>query len=196
MVFHSYSRNRNRTVRQSGFTVIEVLVVMGLLLVVAATTVDIFSSLSKSERRVYANQRVQSDVRLVLETIAREIHQGMIDYDYYGTLSAPEQPTLALRNASGQPIKFRLQNGAVELSRGTDSSWYPITSSALTINDLTFYVSPSTNPFAPCAGDCSVIPNVQPYVTITLSARAVTLPNEQLYAVFVQTTLATRAYRR
>lgn len=100
----------------AGFTVVEMLVVTGLLLVVVVSVIGIFSSVSRTNRRLYAYQQLQSNVRAALETIVREVHQDTVDYDCYASASCP-QAVLALKTSAGVPVRFRKTGNSIEIQR-------------------------------------------------------------------------------
>ena len=195
-LFRNWPRTGLRYARPAGFTAVEMLVVTALLLVVTVSVTDIFSSVSRTNRRIYANQQVQSNVRAALETIVREVHQDTVDYDCYASAMC-SQDVLALKTSTGTPVRFQQNGTRVEMQRGT-SPWTPLTTEAVAVSAFTFYLRPETDPFAPCEDvACSTVPNEQPRLTLALSAQVITgHSGDQPAAVFVQTTVLTRSYQR
>lgn len=185
----------------------EMIVVVAVfsLLIVAAT--DIFFIVTRAQRKSSANQAVNRDLRFSLESIAREVNQGYIDYDYYvdNNLSLrvdnQVQPLtlLALRDPSRRAVRFQVRdvnndgNLHLQVSRGEDNNWQDLLSVNIRLVTAKFYIVPATDPFA-ASGNA---PNEQPRVTIVLSAQA--QPNSALDApltFFLQTTIVTRTYQR
>ncbi len=192
-----------------GFTTIELLVVVTLLAVVITGAVDIFGTVSRAQKRVYANQLVQANLRRTVETIVREVHTGTIDYGYYVSqgivldVSGVVQPLteLALIDALGQSVRFRFNSTSnrMEMTRGVSGSFEPLTSDDVTVQNVRFYVVPSSSPFVPCGSggvDCGTVPNVQPRVTMVLSAQSQVAVNQPVASMFVQTTVSNRSYQR
>ncbi len=194
--------------RQAGFTTIELLVVVALMMVVVSAASSIFLLISRTQKRIIAAQQVQSNVRFALETIARDIHVGTIDYGYYADNSyvlvdnggiVQALTVLALRDSVNQPILYRLNtvNQTLEASRGFSGNWQPLLSGNVQVTNARFYIVPSADPFAPCLGsDCSGVPNEQPRVTFSLSAQNIPEPGYPISSLWIQTTVLTRSYRR
>lgn len=194
-----------------GFTTIELLVVMALMLVVISASVNIFLLTSRTQKKIISNQQVQSDMRYALETMVRDIHVSAIDYDYYesnipalplidGSVVEP-MAILALRDSSNQSALYRLNtaNNSLELSRDSGATWHPLLSNNVQVSSLVFYIVPASDPFILCGSggvDCSAVPNEQPRVTIALTAQNVPDPGYPVTAIWLQTTILTRSYRR
>lgn len=191
-----------------GFTTIELLVVVALMMVVISAASSIFLLISRTQKRIIADQQVQSNVRFALETIARDIHVGSIDYNYYadnsyvlvdaGGIVQPMQ-ILALLDSTNQPILYRLNtvNSTLEASRGLAGNWQPLLSGNVQVTNVRFYIVPESDPFVPCpSSDCSVVPNKQPRVTISITAQNVPEPGYPIVSLWLQTTVLTRSYRR
>ncbi|PIT90315.1 MAG: hypothetical protein COU22_02845, partial [Candidatus Komeilibacteria bacterium CG10_big_fil_rev_8_21_14_0_10_41_13] len=70
--------------KQSGFTLIEVVVALGIFSIATTYAIGIFVQSNQVQRRTANVQRVLSDARYVLEVMAREVRMGEIDYDYSG----------------------------------------------------------------------------------------------------------------
>jgi type II secretory pathway pseudopilin PulG len=206
-MYPSATLSRNRP--SSGFTTIELLVVATLLSVVITGAVDIFGTVSRAQKRVYANQLVQANVRRAVESIIREVHTGMIDYAYYAEqgialqVGSVVQPLtqLALVDAQGQDVRFRLNttDKRLEVARGVTGAYEPLTADAVEVQNVRFYLVPASDPFVPCGSggvDCSTVPNVQPRVTLTLSAQNKATAGQPISSIFLQATAANRSYQR
>ncbi len=186
--------------RRQGFTVVEMLVVVGILTVVAVAVVDIFASVTRSQRRVYANQQLQGDVRNTLERIARDVHQGTIDYGYYqaqGIDLTAQVNVLALRDSVNQPNRYRENGEAIEVSSGNSGIWVRLNAAAVKVVSFRFRIAPRADPFQPCPNaTCSGVPDEQPRVVVNLTAQVAPRLGDPVTALTTQTTLATRTYRR
>ncbi|MDP3986306.1 MAG: hypothetical protein U1C53_02870 [Candidatus Veblenbacteria bacterium] len=189
-----------------GFTTIELLVVVAIMLVVVSAAASIFLLVSRTQKRIIANQQVQGEVRFALESMVRDIHVGMVDYGYYQSIplvdaSGVIQPlqALALRDASNQPVLYRLNslNQTLEVSRGQGGTWQPLLSDTVQVSMVRFYIVPAANPFVPCSGgSCATVPNEQPRVTVSLTAQNVPESGYPTASLWLQTTIVSRAYRR
>lgn len=190
-----------------GFTIIELLVVVALMMMVVSASANIFLLVSRSQKHIIANQQIQGNVRFALESIVRDLHSGLIDYDYYqtngyslvnGGVVQPLQ-LLALRDAANQPVRYRLNNRILEVSRGLTDSWQPLLSDNIQVSNARFYIVPSSDPFVSCGPggiDCSQVPNTQPRVTISLSVQNIPEPGYPLASLWLQTTVLARTYKR
>ncbi|MBI5465696.1 MAG: prepilin-type N-terminal cleavage/methylation domain-containing protein [Candidatus Kerfeldbacteria bacterium] len=188
--------------KPKGFTIMEMVVVLAVFSVVAVVTADIFFTVTRAQKRVVQQQQVQSDVRFSLDTIAREIHQGFVDYDYYASQvpalylvqgsQVQPQTVLALRDAAGVAVRFRQTADTLQVCRGQCTSWEPLVSENIQVPKAVFYLVPGSDPFAQVAG----VPDDYPRVTMVLSAQSAAQSQLPLTTFFLQTTVAARSYRR
>jgi len=192
---------------QHGFTTIELLVVVTLMIVVISAAAGIFLLVSRFQKRVIANQQVQADVRFAMETMVRDIHVGLIDYAYYGSSLSDNSgvvqamSTLALLDAANQPVRYRFNSSAnaLEVSRGYVDNWQTLLANNVSVINVKFYIVPAADPFQACGAggvDCSLVPNEQPRVTISLTAQNVPETGFPTVSLMLQTTVLARTYRR
>ena len=80
----------HRTKTQKGFTLIEAVVASGLFAATVAIGVGMYLSIIRAQNEVTASRRASEDARYVMESIAREVRTGEIDYAQY--LTAPGNP--------------------------------------------------------------------------------------------------------
>jgi len=95
-----------------GFTLMELLVVMGLFSVTVMMASSIFMLSNRAQRRVLAVTSAQADLRYALEAIVREARMGRIDYaSYAGSGGAVSVPTnrLILKGPTGSEEEFYLE---------------------------------------------------------------------------------------
>lgn len=193
---------------KSGFTVMEMLVVLTVFSVVAVVVIDIFFTITKAYKSLVAAQAVQRDMRFTVQTIVKDIQQGLVDYSYYeshsinlknnSTGQVEAIDTLALIDANGLPVRYKLGTSANDLPtvfvcRGTCSSWEQLLSDNIQAPLLNFYVVPGSDPFS----SSGTPPNQQPRVTLTMTGQAISDSIElQQTSFFIQTTIATRTYKR
>jgi len=75
----------------TGFTLMEMVVVLAVFSTTAVMAVDLFLTVTKIQRQTRNTQVAQSDARFVLEAMVKEIRNGTIDYEYYqGVCQGPE----------------------------------------------------------------------------------------------------------
>ena len=95
-----------------GFTLVEVVVALGIFSIATTYAISIFVQSNQVQKRTANIQRILSDARYALEVMAREVRMGHIDYDYAGYDTQEgvlnlEQSVLALRDSDDSPVKFR-----------------------------------------------------------------------------------------
>ncbi len=192
-----------------GFSLMELLVVLGIFSTVVTASTDIFMMASRAQRKVFALERAQADARFTMEAIAREVRTGTLDYDYYlnnGDLLAQPGPltVLALRDEQNKPIRFfrsdsacanQLSSPCIAVAIG-DGEPAPLTPSGVSVLNLRFYVSPATDPnaFDPATGKFAA--DIQPHVTALLALQTTSTDVREQSIVYLQTTVESRSYRR
>ena len=149
---------------KNGFTLIEMLVAIGVFSMAMLISVSSFLSLQSSEKKVQVVTNIQNNLRFALEIMAKEIRTGEL---YHCALDAGTQPldcpsgasSITFKNTQGQTIIYRKIDSGVQKSANGGASFQPLTSSDITVDDLKFYVvgAPSND-------------NLQPLVLITLKA--------------------------
>ncbi|MBI4122716.1 MAG: type II secretion system protein [Parcubacteria group bacterium] len=181
---------------QSGFTLAEIVVTMAIFTTAVTTLANIFLYANRSQRKTQAVQESQTDARFAMEVLAQAVRRGTIDYVYYGgAIAANPQAVLAILDASGNSLRFRRTDaggrGILEMSQDGGTSWSTLTPPGVSVNALSFYLSPSTDPFAtnPTSDD-------QPLVTIALHTTNTSGEGESLAPTFLQTTISSRQYLR
>jgi len=106
-----------------GFTLVETLIYIGIIGAAVATFVTFSFSISSSRNKTYVVQEVQANMRVALDTIAREVRSSRgvnissstFDVDF-GVLSlaknAPEHnPTILDLSADGRILRLKKGNG-------------------------------------------------------------------------------------
>lgn len=196
-----------------GFTLMEIVVAMGIFMVVSLVIAEIFVNVQRAQQRLRDNQVVATELRYLFDVVSREVRSDKIDYSpgacaTSGSIAvSAAADTLNLCSGDGTPVSFRLNSscftvggvseGCAEVWRntGAGSSWQPITSQALTVDSLTFYVTPLTDPF-PSNGATSSTPDVQPRVTIVMKGTSLSARATDRTSFFLQTSVTSRTYAR
>lgn len=169
---------RSRTQRSSllrsgaGFTLIEVVVTLGVFSIASLMAVNLFVIFIQQQRRTVSQQELQNDARAVVEQVANDLREGVLDYAYYQStiaspnsklftsLSATGNDCLVIRDAFNSQIRYRLNGSIVEraevIAAGDQDDtcallpvtlWGSVTPSVLSVSSFTFFASPSEDPF-------------------------------------------------
>ncbi|MFH0854313.1 MAG: hypothetical protein V1891_02370 [bacterium] len=149
-----------------GFTVMELVVVLGVFSISSLIITEIFMTINKTQRRIVEHQKIQSDISYTLEVIARAVRLGSIDYSYYSDAVNNPETSLYLKDAEERQTVFIKglnqadkcvddqsspciisgfdldADGAIE-----DSEKASITPKGIKISDLKFYINPIIDPF-------------------------------------------------
>ena len=197
--------------KNSGFTLIEVLVAVSLFMVCVTVICQVFVIISQSQRVIKAQQRLQSDTRIILSHILEQVRLGSIDYqaDVYSEQLTNPSPVLVIRDINDQVVIYRQSSDiytdtvcpdarstpCLEVSVDNGLSWDSITSHGVKLNDLRFYIMPDQDPFRIAQGD-DYQSNQQPNVTIAGQLMASNLTNLKKNTLDFQTSVSTRLYQR
>ena len=104
-----------KTKRESGFTIVEVLVTSFIFSIIAMSVSAVFVQALALQRRASASQKIQDNAVFVLENMSREIRVSVI--------TDQESPACALSTLSvvhpdKGTIVYRMTGGAIEKSQG------------------------------------------------------------------------------
>lgn len=187
-----------------GISLMELVVVVAVFSLVMVIAMDLYFAAHKSERKIVAIQKVQSDARYSMEAIAREVRVEKIDYSYYSDGQLTAQPfvdVLALRDEDNKPVIFKKMVDTIAgctatlpclgVKIGDDGDWQRMTPKNIAVDKLDFYISPTADPF-----DASATIKEQPRVTIVFGSHNIA-PNsspEDQKNLILQTTASSRNY--
>ncbi|MDP2676438.1 MAG: type II secretion system protein [bacterium] len=181
-------KNKHQNGNTSGFTLIEMIVAIGIFTIAMLISTGAILSISAAQKRAAAIQNVQDNIRFALETMAKEARLG---YSFHcgsaidEVLTDPRDcggggPSFTFFNARGEVVSYQLRNGQIERWSGPpDNTFFPVTSQNASIDRLDFYV------FGSGVGD-----DVQPRVVIT--ARGSATVKGQSITIDLQTALSQR----
>ena len=157
--------------KNSGLTLIELLVAIGIFGLVMSMGFGVFSLALTSQRRIIALRNVEDNARFVIELMAREIRTGRNFSGGAGSLS--------FINAKSELVTYRLNDNTVEKSSDGGINYLSVTGTEVIIDYLNFYLA------GQAAGD-----GLQPRITITIGATS--RINNQSANLKVQTTISGR----
>ncbi|MFH1430227.1 MAG: prepilin-type N-terminal cleavage/methylation domain-containing protein [Candidatus Uhrbacteria bacterium] len=134
------------------FTLIEMLVAIGIFAIVVGITSDLFLIASRQEQRTRVLSRLEGDARIVMETIAGELREGFVD-------PGISEADLAIRQLNGDVVAFRrVTSGCPNdsaacleiLRKAGDNPWEQasLTGSGVTVEAFDVVQSDSLQPFA------------------------------------------------
>jgi prepilin-type N-terminal cleavage/methylation domain-containing protein len=198
----------NRLTAQKGFSLMELLVVLGIFSTVVASATDIFMMASRAQRKVFALERTQADARFSMEAVAREVRTGAIDYDYYGDgLSGTGAvDVLALIDSAGKRLRFYKSSEAANCADAASTPCLmvtidgggtaPLTPKGVKVFNIAFFISPSSDPGFFDTTTASYPVNIQPRVTMTLVMESAAQDPRERSIVYLQTTVTNRGYTR
>lgn len=157
---------QDRTVKNSGLTLIEVLVAMSIFLMVIAIVVNVFVSGSNSQRKILEFNATQREAGYLMETISRELRMAIaID----STQENNSNHIIEFTNYDGILIKYcrsdsdgNCTEGGKYFSREGEN----INSSDIEIDRLIFYVTDNFDGLVP------VEDKKQPIVTISMKVKS------------------------
>ncbi len=174
-----------------GFSLLELIVAVGLFAVVATIAIGALLAISKAGKKAFYIQTNQDNVRFTLETIAREARTGFCYQDTStnpgevcpafatvnyckGQYAGPLEGCFQFRNSRGQDIVYIISTSAPlcggsspiscilkSTSAGAAGSFFPVTAKEVQIVNLKFRVF----------GEVSVGEYIQPRVMIVIRAQ-------------------------
>ncbi|MBI4276324.1 prepilin-type N-terminal cleavage/methylation domain-containing protein [Candidatus Uhrbacteria bacterium] len=195
-----------------GFTLIEILVVLGIVMVVVGLLGQIFSTVTNLQRQILTRQKMIDEVRNAIDTLVDDMRGGQIQYSAYvntPTIALPKlliSPPDVLRLYGKDGISLVVSRstnrgacGAAEeircllLQRGSDAA-IPLTGPTVHVKSLSFMIDPLVDPFVLNAG--AYLANAQPRVTMIVTLDAADPRFRDRFPITVQTTIGTRAILR
>ncbi len=212
---NNYMRLKKRRAL-SGFTFMEMIVVISLFSVLMVATSDIFMRAQRTQRKTAALQRLQDDARYLTQKVTSELQAGSIDFGAYsnakncsGSVESEIDPVqgnalLALQRFDGTRLFIQQSNRACVDDDSTPClavsddgiTWSSASSKGVKIESLTFYISPDKDPFTYCDDTGTYLRDTQPRVTVSLTASVAVKSVSEPVRLSVQTTIASREYKR
>lgn len=141
----------NKNNNESGLTMIELIVAIGIFGLVISVVISIFVLAVINQRRIITVRNVNDNMRFAIEAMSREIRTGKNFNSEAGRLS--------FVNARGESVAYRLASNKIERSSDGGVNYLTMTGPEVTINYLNFYLNGGV-----------VSDGIQPRVTVTISA--------------------------
>jgi prepilin-type N-terminal cleavage/methylation domain-containing protein len=172
-----------RTEYNKGFTLLELLVSIGIFSVMLVIISGVFTNFAKNQRRQVGEQALQEDLRVALELFDKEARTG---YGDTYAVSGSSSEVITFKNQNGTCVQYALsitnQMTRTECSGGGTTE--PLTDPSTVVSGLKFIAYP--------AHVASGALTSQGYVTIVLSAHAKDSPDAQ---VNIQSSVTSRQYQ-
>ena len=123
----------------------ELVVVLAIFSILGLVIINVYLLSLRAQRQASYAQQTTSVARTILETIAQQVRTSEIDYSAYGgTITGPQSSLALIKNT--QALSYSLVNGQIEAT--LDGRSVPLTQTNLfSVDELTFYISPPTDPF-------------------------------------------------
>src|SRR3989344_2963024 len=162
--------------KNRGFTLIELIVALGLFSIIMVITTGGFVRFLKTERQALSFVSVNNNLGAAIEQMAKEIRTGKNFCTNGQSCQSPD--VLSFVNSKGVEVPYCLESGAGKRNEGQDcSSGQEITGSKVSVGYLNFIVSDNDN--------------YPPRITILIGAN----PNNEsasIYTANLQTTVSSR----
>ncbi len=160
--------------RVGGFTIVELIVAMGLFAVLTAIAVAAFTQALRSERRLTSTMSMDANASIALEEMAREIRTG---YNFPPAGSYPSLPFVSSQN-KGTAVSYALDGNGAITRNGS-----PITSGNVRVSMLNFIITQDNPPCDPW----------RVTIVMTISQKS---PSDYAGDVPIQTTVSSRILPR
>lgn len=172
------------------FTLVEMVVATAIFSLVITVYMGIFLSTFKANGRVLAQQKVQNEIRYILDLVSKELRLGTINYSYYDLIKNPEQ-VLAIKDISDNTIYFDGDNGNFRIKYGEDGIWNELNTNNIYVEDLKFYIYPTKDPFSQVNDSVKYQPLVTLYMHVKYEDE-----DEMAGNMKIQTSISSRQYKR
>lgn len=138
---HKFNQNKNKY-NNFGFTLIELIVGMGIFSLVMLSVTGIFQQVVNVQRKAIGAHNVQESLRYILEVMSKEIRTAERNFDTCadvpsGQIYNVNNDTLYLKNQYGQCVAYFLQNSRLKIAR--DGTELYVTPDEVVIDYLHFY---------------------------------------------------------
>ena len=182
--------------KQSGFTLMEIVVSTTIFAVVLTMTQAIFNYALKINRRTEALRQTTQGMRNFTEFLVKEIRNGKIEYSATPVSASCEDNYVSASNYTTY-LALVSETGDRECIYLTGSDLFIVKEELapqllnpvnFSVDMLRFFVQPATDPY-----NVASPPDIQPMVTLIMRV-TVTLPTGETKTIPYQTSISTDAY--
>ncbi|MDD4607142.1 MAG: prepilin-type N-terminal cleavage/methylation domain-containing protein [Patescibacteria group bacterium] len=159
---------------QQGFTLVEMVVSAGLLVMLVMAVSGIYIQSMKTNKSLKEISLLQQEVQYIMESFTKKIRMSEINYDYYGGSVSGSVQELALIDEENKCLVYRLKDKTLQVAFGDESScpedpedpeepsvFTNLSSENLNIEALDFYIQPVNK-------SLMIMDFFQPRVTISM----------------------------
>ncbi len=162
-----------RVSASAGFTVVELIIAIGLFITLFGIVSASFVNAMRTERKIVALVAANDSANTSIEQMAREMRTGL-NFDLRFDLRS--EGDLSFTNYKGEEVTYTLTEGGIE--RGVSDVFKKITADNVLVNKMKFFL-------------CDPIDCPTPRVSIVLSVGS-TDPGLAAIALDIQTTVSAR----
>jgi prepilin-type N-terminal cleavage/methylation domain-containing protein len=212
-------KTTKKIINQKGFTLLEIIVAMGIFSVSMLMATQIFQTILQGQNNTLASQNIQENFRFALEMMSKEMRNAQfpigncynaVSEDDKNTFSACNQSDdnpvggsrkgvglgakLIFRNKYGECVKYYLdtvsnQIKVVRMVPGIYNNAFPITPTSIKVTSFKVFVDDND----PVINSAIY---AQPTATLNLTAEVVTNKASSKNPINLQTSVSARAYNR
>jgi type II secretory pathway pseudopilin PulG len=127
-----------KQIKNKGFTLIEMVIYLGITGFLAVSIISFVSAISGSKVKTYVIQEVHSNSKMALDLISKKIHSAdsvNLGASVFGI--NPGELSLAMDNPAENPTIIKVNNGSLEITEGV-SAPIRVTSNEVNIANLIF----------------------------------------------------------
>ena len=127
----------NKLIFKKGFTLIELIVALGVFMVVMTMTLSAFLNIIDIQKKTEAFRKVNDNLNFAMEAMMREIREGK----GYCQSSCAATGTFNFTNKDEKTVNYRLNAEHIERQVPSQSAeWLMLTSDGIEITNLSFFV--------------------------------------------------------
>ena len=129
-------KNQKSKIKNCGFTLIELIVALGVFMVVMTITLSAFLNIMDIQKKTEAFRKVNDNLNFAMEVMMREIREGK----GYGAADC-SGADFCFTGKDGKAVKYQLNGGGYIERKEEADEWLRMTSGGIKITSLSFLVS-------------------------------------------------------